>query len=145
MDKLEVMHVGPIQEQLFDGTLNGYQKAATSTAVYFGQNSILGLMYAALQGAAEAGEFAGHLAKALREDGLANGLYVDGGVVQHNGTPLSEARRELMIKEVGDQLWYQAAKCNELGITLEDAAKRNIDKLADRQRRGVLTGSGDNR
>lgn len=50
-----------------------------------------------------------------------------------------------LIKEIGDELWYIAAKCTELGITLEQAAAVNLDKLKDRQNRGTLSGSGDNR
>ena len=33
----------------------------------------------------------------------------------------------------------------ELGLSLGDIAKSNIEKLSDRKNRNVLTGSGDNR
>jgi NTP pyrophosphatase (non-canonical NTP hydrolase) len=50
-----------------------------------------------------------------------------------------------LILEIGDQLWYLAAKCQELGITLGEAAIRNLQKLSDRSERGALQGSGDDR
>lgn len=48
-------------------------------------------------------------------------------------------------KEMGDVLWYIAVVAHDLGINLEDVAQYNIKKLADRQQRGVLRGSGDDR
>lgn len=145
------MHSGPIQAELFDGTLNGYQAAAQNTAIYPGRKTIVGLVYVSLKGAGEAGEFAEHVGKALRDDHL---ILSSGVTLAHDGQgyhdtftfgKLSDKRRDLLIKEVGDGLWYLAAKCTELGITLEEAARINIDKLLDRQKRGTLSGSGDNR
>jgi NTP pyrophosphatase (non-canonical NTP hydrolase) len=50
-----------------------------------------------------------------------------------------------MGKELGDVLWYVAQVATELGLDLDAIAEGNIEKLLSRQRRGVLSGSGDNR
>ena len=117
----------------FSNALNLYQRLATGTAIYPGQGSPLGLIYVALKGAGEAGEFAEHVGKAMRDDGFAGDEI------------LTPERRALLIKEIGDELWYLAAKCNELDVTLSEAALINVNKLRDRQTRGTLRGSGDNR
>lgn len=125
--------------------MDDYQGIATKSAIYPGQGTALGLAYVALKMNGEAGEFAEHVGKAMRDDGLMNGIYVDGGAVQTDGVPLSPSRRELLIKEIGDVLWYLSAACNELGISLSEAALVNLDKLADRSERDALRGSGDER
>lgn len=112
--------------------LDVYQEIATKSAIYPGAGTALGLMYTALKGCGEAGEFAEHVGKAMRDDGFGE-------------KPLTKDRELLLIKEIGDDLWYLAAKCNELGIKLSDAAYVNLDKLCSRGERGVLNGSGDNR
>lgn len=53
--------------------------------------------------------------------------------------------REKIKKEMGDVLWYIAVIAHDLGISLNDLAQTNIDKLASRLERGTLTGSGDDR
>jgi NTP pyrophosphatase (non-canonical NTP hydrolase) len=131
----KTLHATPISVT-FDGTLNGYQHAATSTAKYPGQGTFWGLIYTSLQGASEAGEFAGKVGKLLRDDGALPGTH---------HTEFAAEKREKMILEMGDELWYIAAKCNELGVTLEECASLNLKKLASRQERGTLGGSGDDR
>lgn len=133
-----------------DNALDEYQKIATKSAIYPGQNSPFGLIYVALKGAGEAGEFAEHVGKAMRDDMLIKAVNED-GCEQLNARSaffaghLTKECHELLVKEVGDQLWYLAAKCNELGISLSQVAFENLKKLADRGARGKLSGSGDNR
>jgi len=50
-----------------------------------------------------------------------------------------------MAKELGDVLWYVSQLASELGLELDEIASANLDKLLSRQRRGVLSGSGDDR
>lgn len=52
---------------------------------------------------------------------------------------------EEVIKELGDVLWYAAMLCNELDLDLSYVMEKNLEKLQDRQQRGVLQGSGDER
>jgi len=89
---------------------------------------IVALSYDGL-GLGEAGEVQGKIKKIIRDSG---------GVI----TP--EATEEIK-KELGDILWYIASMCDNLGINLNDVANGNIEKLRDRNKRGVLEGSGDNR
>lgn len=50
-----------------------------------------------------------------------------------------------IISEAGDVLWNLAMVLKQEGITLEEVALYNLQKLADRQQRGVLKGSGGDR
>jgi len=50
-----------------------------------------------------------------------------------------------IIKELGDVLFYTTALSNYFGKHLGYVVEMNIKKLDDRQERGVLKGSGDNR
>jgi NTP pyrophosphatase (non-canonical NTP hydrolase) len=50
-----------------------------------------------------------------------------------------------IAKELGDVLGYLTCICNELGITLEDVANLNCQKLTARKANNRLVGSGDNR
>ncbi len=107
---------------------NEYQKQALTTVLstndYFKDTLhwVLGLN-------GEAGEVAEKVKKIIRDK---------------NGEISAEDRVELG-KELGDVLWYTAVFANQLGIDLDDIARDNISKLADRKRRNVLKGSGDNR
>jgi hypothetical protein len=42
-------------------------------------------------------------------------------------------------------LWYVAQLSSELGFDLDTVASANLAKLADRQQRNVIGGSGDQR
>lgn len=140
-----------IAKQETYGYLNDYQRAATKSAIYPGQGTALGLAYCALKLNGEAGELAEHVGKAMRDDGLVYEPHQRSAFGENLTSRMFAAiettpeRRVALVKEVGDVLWYLSAICNELGITLNDAAVTNLRKLADRQARGVQRGSGDNR
>jgi NTP pyrophosphatase (non-canonical NTP hydrolase) len=89
----------------------------------------IGLAYAALGLAGEAGEVANKVKKVYRD---ADGV-------------LSDEARDALSDELGDVLWYVAAVATELGLSLNAVAEANLDKLARRQRLGRLQGSGDAR
>lgn len=77
----------------------------------------------------EAGEVAGKIKKIFRD---------------RNGE-ITEADRQMLKAELGDVLWYLTQICTNLGLTLEEVAEANLDKLFSRQARGVITGDGDKR
>ena len=106
--------------------LSEYQKISESTAIY---PQSVRLLYPTLGLAGEAGEIAEKVKKMLRDD----------------GGELSEERRDSLILELGDVLWYLAAIARDLDIDLNLIAMRNIQKLERRQSQGKLTGDGDNR
>jgi NTP pyrophosphatase (non-canonical NTP hydrolase) len=130
-----------------DNSLNTYQRIATKSAIYPGQGTPLGLAYVALKLNGEAGEFAEHVGKAMRDDGLItiDFLSQDKTNAAIHFEPLTPERRALIIKEIGDVLWYLSAACNELNISLSEAASTNLEKLCDRSERDALRGSGDER
>lgn len=52
---------------------------------------------------------------------------------------------QAVIKELGDILWGVAVMANHMGVSLSTVAMVNVQKLESRQRRGTISGSGDNR
>ena len=44
--------------------------------------------------------------------------------------------REALVKELGDSLWYLTQMASDLGVSLEDVARQNIDKLEARYPEG---------
>ena len=112
-------------------TFNEYQDEGMALAVYpkRGYN----LLYPAMGLAGEAGETIDKVKKNWRnEDKTAAGQY-------------TQEQIDALAKEVGDVLWYVSAMAYELGFTLEEIAKMNINKLRDRNARGVIKSEGDNR
>jgi NTP pyrophosphatase (non-canonical NTP hydrolase) len=112
-----------------DLTFTHYQRLAARTAMYPGRDDQALAPYPALGLAGEAGEVCEQIKKVLRDD----------------AGQVTEARRKALSKELGDVLWYVAAVCSELGLDMGQVAGDNVAKLADRQRRGVLGGEGDDR
>lgn len=100
--------------------LSEYQTAAVRTAIYPNDQRetypILGLV-------GEVGEYANKYKKVLR----------DGAEFT-----IQDKRAEL-----GDILWYVAVLAWDTGLSLEEVAAHNIEKLRSRQERGTLSGSGD--
>ena len=103
-----------------------YQKQAMTTAVYPGRCEG-NFTYPALGLAGETGEVCEKLKKAIRDD----------------GGKVSDERRSLLAKELGDVLWYLATLSTELGLDLEAIAAGNLAKLAARKEAGKIHGSGD--
>ncbi|AER26139.1 MazG-like nucleotide pyrophosphohydrolase [Mycobacterium phage Skinny] len=113
-------------------TFSSYQTATGTTAIYPGAadpESIMGLSYAAMGLANEAGEVLGKVKKIIRD----------------NDGVITAEHRENIAKELGDTLWYLAQVATQIDYPLSLIAQENLDKLADRAERGVLQGSGDNR
>ena len=77
----------------------------------------------------EAGETADKIKKVLRDkDGV-----------------VSDEDRELIIKELGDTLWYVASISRYLDVPLSEVANGNIEKLESRYQRNQIHGEGDKR
>jgi len=57
----------------------------------------------------------------------------------------SRFQNEEIMKELGDVVFYATALANIYGRGLQEVLQLNIEKLDDRQKRGKLKGSGDNR
>jgi len=104
-----------------------YAEEAGATALYPNRGD--NIVYPTLGIAGEAGEVAEKVKKLIRDKG---------GVVD-------DEFREAIKKELGDVLWYLTAASYELGFTLEDVAKANLDKLYSRRARGKIHGEGDDR
>ena len=104
-----------------------YQQRSRATACYpdAGANPI----YPTLGLCGEAGEVADKVKKVLRDQG---------------GEFSAEVITALQL-ELGDVLWYVAQLTTELGLELDQVAQANLDKLASRSARNVISGSGDSR
>lgn len=109
--------------QMSDITFNDYQQMAWSYRAW--PDTPEGNLYPVIALSEEAGEVSGKIAKALRK-----GVEVD---------------KEALTKELGDLAWQLAAVATTFDIDLEDIIVTNLEKLADRQERGVIVGEGDGR
>ena len=107
--------------------LDDYQKAALRTAAPRDKKNeflhlVLGLV-------GESGEIAEKVKKIVRD----------------HDSDLAKVDIEDLKKELGDVMWYIAVIADYFDIPLSEVGEKNIEKLASRQKRGVLGGSGDNR
>lgn len=112
-------------------TLEEYQKQAMTTCMASSEN----FSYMFLNLVGEVGEFASKVAKAIRKNQIS---------LVYNEIVGTTDDEELQ-KEAGDILWQLSGLCTVMGWNLEDIAQQNLDKLASRQQRNVIDGSGDNR
>jgi len=103
-------------------TFNEYQENAAKTAIYPEDRA---LEYLSLGLVAEAGEFAGKIAKYYRKD--------------------KTFETQAVIDELGDILWFISEFSRLMGQPLSTIADNNTTKLASRAERGQLKGDGDNR
>jgi NTP pyrophosphatase (non-canonical NTP hydrolase) len=104
-----------------------YQEKACETAI-FPKNKAMEYLTLGLTG--EAGEIANKVKKFIR-DGAVKDEYLE--------------KRIQIGYEIGDVLWYCAVLAEELEMNLGHIMENNLQKLADRKKRGTLSGSGDNR
>lgn len=133
-------------------TLNEYQEKAMQTCMPSCDN----ISYMLLNLVGEVGEFASKVAKAIRKEDIYIGgqLYINGKqdikglsklcVYPHFVPEFLEFNEELM-KEGGDILWQLFGLFHALGWKAENVAVGNLEKLADRAKRGKIDGDGDNR
>lgn len=104
-----------------------YQDNVGEIAFY--PNRFNNIVYPTLGLVGEAGEVAEKVKKILRdEEGI-----------------ISDNKRQEIIYELGDVLWYLSALCDELDCKLSEVANKNFEKLNSREMRGKLSGDGDNR
>jgi NTP pyrophosphatase (non-canonical NTP hydrolase) len=116
---------GNVSHELVTDGFDIYQDLAVGTAIYPTERAII---YPAL-GLGEAGEVQNKVKKVYRD----------------KGGEWSAEDRMAIAKELGDLLWYVAVLARDLNVSLGYIAVQNLEKLASRQERGVLGGSGDTR
>jgi len=115
------------EKQMSTITATLYQDKACETAI-FPKHKAMEYLTLGLTG--EAGEIANKVKKFIR-DGATKDEYL--------------AKRIEIGYEIGDVLWYCAVLAEELEMNLGHIMEKNLEKLADRHKRGKISGSGDNR
>ena len=108
-----------------------YQKQAAKYDLFEADGDLkgVGFIEKVLGLTGEAGEVADKIKKVLRDkDGV-----------------VSDEDRGLIVKELGDTLWYIAAIARYLDVDLSEVAGGNLAKLESRYQRNQLHGEGDKR
>lgn len=107
-----------------------YQKKARKYAMYpYKTEMSIGVIYNGLKLSGEIGELNDKLGKCISDK---------------MGRIDPDILREIE-KEMGDILWHYCAMASDLGLSLENICRVNIDKLESRRLRNKMSGSGDNR
>jgi NTP pyrophosphatase (non-canonical NTP hydrolase) len=117
-----------------------YQEAARKTAIYPRSFSVI---YPAIGLGGESGEVLEKIKKIIRDTPQESMPPTADGVMKLIRIP--EDRKQELLKELGDVLWYVSNIASDLEVPLEDIAELNIRKLQSRKDRGAVQGSGDNR
>ena len=120
--------------------LNEYQDKAMETCTAESKS----VLYMLSGLSEEVGELNGKFAKAVRKGLLRANSYNNYIPAPGYEGKLDDLRNEIK-KEAGDVAWMLAGFCKVMGWTLSEVCQLNIDKLADRKKRGVIVGKGDNR
>ena len=97
-------------------TFDYYETLAMRTAHYL-TDGPEAMLYCGCALAGKAGGVANELRKAVMEGGA-----------------LSDARRRVLIDQIGDVLWYLNSLAVEIDTSLEECATRNIEKLEQEYR-----------
>ena len=129
-------------------TLAQYQQQAMTTCLPESEN----FSYMMLNLVGEVGELASKVAKMIRKGQVSFTTGGDITLYQKHKPDLTAVeadeqtqREEEMQAEAGDILWQLSGLCSVMGWQLEDIARQNLTKLADRKARHVIDGSGDHR
>lgn len=118
-------------------TLNEYQSQAMTTCT----ESSMNFAYALTGLNAEVGEINDKVAKAIRK----GEAVIASNMVRCSELLEAQKLTAGILAELGDVLWFVALMCKAAGWTMEQVAQMNLDKLADRAKRNVIIGEGDNR
>lgn len=146
--------------------LNEYQKQAMSTCMESSKN----VAYMFLNLAGELGELAEKMEESVTDKRWKKALQKLGTMLGELGAIGKDIRREPetfmaadirtafyrlsympqeakseLQKELGDIMWQLNGLMTVLGMSAEDVARQNLEKLASRNMRGVIDGEGDNR
>lgn len=115
------MHLDDYQEKIKKFDLNGPIADIDQVNMAF-LDKVLGLP-------GEAGEVADKVKKIIRDQ----------------AGEISAADKQALGKELGDVIWYVATTARYLGLSLDELAQANINKLESRLERGKISGNGDDR
>lgn len=129
----------------YDDAYARYQEFTRATRVEQHPDGLRGVMTTALQKAAEAGEVAGKFAKSLRDDPCWIELQYMNQSELNVCNHLPDERRNQILHELSDDIYYISEMCNHFGISLLDLMEINVHKLRARVMKGTIQGQGDNR